>query len=547
MVNIRNFTAAFLMLFTCSFQAQLKFIVEDFEGFSDGIFSFNENGIFTFGCLNAKVDGAMCNGKSYSGQKAIRLEKSGKADFGGFGKGLNRCIELDQRTDYFNFYVYSSGDPVTFRIELQDDDNNDNKFNKHQDDNWTCNETIKKNNGWQLISIPLTRFSDANKEGDGAFNISYHHGKLLTVLFTLSEPEKFKENESWLFDFFCFSQGKLPTGPSPFDAPFNNNEDFCALGAWTEDGNWANYKNIGSSFENNFIHLNGKVEKKLGVVHFFQPFSTEKDNTKYHFPSVERINQVIAAGYIPMITLEDHFVKTKPGEKQPNLYSIVDGHFDSFFGFWAHQIKLVNGVVLLRILHEFNGDWYPWCTAKNDMDPVMPAKAFRYIHNIFVQNGVNNVRFIWCPNSMSVPQESWNNIMDAYPGDDYVDFVALDIYNGAGVGAGVDIWRSFRKEGIENYFVLTQKLASKPLFICETASRERKNHEQGQSKAEWIKQMSEALKTDMSKVRLLTWFNEKESFKVNSSTETLESYNRWILNEKYFVHGKEQLFKITQK
>ena len=39
------------------------------------------------------------------------------------------------------------------------------------------------------------------------------------------------------------------------------------------------------------------------------------------------------------------------------------------------------------------------------------------------------------------------------------DFVGLDIYNGAGKSA---IWRSFRKEGIENYFILTQHLSNLP-------------------------------------------------------------------------------------
>src|SRR6185369_14093646 len=106
------------------------------------------------------------------------------------------------------------------------------------------------------------------------------------------------------------------------------------------------------------------------------------------------------------------------------------------------------------------------------------------------------------------PQAPWNFIMDAYPGDDYVDFAGIDVYNGA--GSNSHLWRSFRKEGIENYFLLTQRLPQKPLLICETASRERTGSETGssQTKAEWIKQMSAALRTDMSHIRLLSWFNE---------------------------------------
>jgi beta-mannanase len=259
---------------------------------------------------------------------------------------------------------------------------------------------------------------------------------------------------------------------------------------------------------------------------------------------VDRINKVVLAGYIPMITLEDHFVNTNAGARQPILYSIVEGHFDSFLGYWAHHIKQVKGTVLLRILHEFNGDWYPWCTVNNDRDPFLVAKAFRYIHNIFKENNVTNVKFIWCPNSLSSPQESWNFIMDAYPGDEYVDFVALDVYNGAGDGA---LWRSFRKEASENYFMLTQKLPNKPLLICETASRERRVGEHGQNKGEWIRQMSEALKSDMSKFRLLAWFDEKETFKVNSSPGSKEAFNKYIVQDPYFAPGTKYMVNLLEK
>jgi beta-mannanase len=205
----------------------------------------------------------------------------------------------------------------------------------------------------------------------------------------------------------------------------------------------------------------------------------------------------------------------------------------------------VQGTVLLRILHEFNGDWYPWCTVKNDKNPFLLAKAFRYIHNIFKENNVTNVKFIWCPNSMSIPSDPWNYIMDAYPGDEYVDIVGLDIYNGAGTAKS---WRSFRKEGIENYFLLTQELPEKPLIVCETASRERRAGECGkcQDKEEWIKEMSEALKTDMSKIRLLSWFNEKETFKLNSSSGSKQAYLNYVMKDDYYRSGPFAIKKILE-
>lgn len=528
-------------------KAQLKFLLEDFEGFSVGSSEIKGNGIFTFGSVKAEVDSKIFSAsavkQSYAGTKAIKIETN-KGEFGGWGKGLSLNLELDAHQDHINFYInYQDGVNSKIKIELQEDDNNDHVYTKEMDDTWAYTLPLESKKGWDLISIPLNKFKDANQAGDGTFNVGYKKGKLFTFIVTFTEKDFLANKHTLYFDFISFSKGKLPTGQTIFDAPPAAADDFCTIGAWSIEGNTANFSDIAAAFESHFKPQGAK----LGVVHFFQSFAVDGGSQQNHYPSVDRINKVIKEGYVPMITLEDHFVNAKPGAKQPNLYSIVDGHFDSFFGYWAHQIKEVKGTVMVRILHEFNGDWYPWCTVKNDKDPALVAKAFRYIINIFRENKVNNVKFVWCPNSMSVPQESWNYIMDAYPGNDYVDFVALDIYNGAGDSKGATLWRSFRKEGIENYFQLTQQLPTKPLFICETASRERKPGEPGQSKADWIKEMADAIKTDMSKIRLLTWFDERETFKVNSSLESKNAYQNCVLKDAFFKQGTTHIFPMIYK
>jgi beta-mannanase len=520
--------------------AQLKFVVEDFEGFADGASDLKANGVFTFGNITASVE-RNTSQLAYSGDRFLKISKVGNMDYGGWGKGISLNVVLDPHTDYLNFYVYqpAGNDTNTIKIELQEDDNGNSVYEKENDDSWNYLHIINNKNTWQLISIPLNKFKDSNKGGDGIFNINYKEGKLLTFNITFTGSDHLKK-QNWSFDFICFSKGKLLTGNGLFDAPSASSNDFCNLGAWSKEGNSANFTDIATSFESYF---KSSSDKKLGVIHFFQPFATDGGNTQNHYPSVERINKVIQQGYIPMITLEDHFVNSNPNIKQPNLYSIVEGHFDSFFVAWAKQIKKVDGVVLLRILHEFNGDWYPWCIANNDKNPQLLIKAYRHIHDIFKEQQVTNVKFIWCPNSTSFPQEKWNFIMDAYPGNGYVDFVGLDIYNGAGKAS---VWRSFRKEGIENYFILTQTLPDKPLFICETASRERESSEphSAQNKAEWIKDMSKTLSSDMSKVKLLTWFNEKSTFKINTSQEAENAYSIFIWKNDYFKSGTKYMYPM---
>jgi beta-mannanase len=539
---------ALLLLPICvifQLKGQLKFIIEDFEGFSDGESELKTNGVFTYGCIKADVvSGHDKKQNGYAGQRFLTLRKEGKMKYGGWGKGMGLFAELSVNEDYLNFYVNQYNDTGSLRIELQEDDNEDNIFNKDADDSWICIEKPQKSKSWLLVSIPLNKFKDGNKGGDGIFNVNFRQGRLFCLIISFLNAETLTNQQEVSFDFICFSKGKLPAGAQLFDAPARTAADFCSLGAWSKEGNTANFADIASGFENNF----SACDKKLGVIHFFQPFSFDGGNTQNMYPSVDRINKVVHEGYVPMITLENHFVNANPGMKQPNLYSIIEGHFDWFFTEWAKQIRQVDSVVLLRILHEFNGNWYPWCIANNDRNPELFIKAFRHIHEIFNAQGVNNVKFIWCPNSMSTPQEKWNFIMDAYPGDEYVDYVGLDIYNGA--GKGLQVWRSFRKEGIANYFILTQRIPQKPLLVCETASRERNAGETkaGQTKAEWIGQMASALTTDMSKIRLLTWFNEKETFKITSSVEAKNAYRDFILKDNFFKSGKKQLcgfIKVT--
>jgi hypothetical protein len=532
-----------LLFLNSAVMAQLKYVVEDFEGFADGNADLKKNGIFSFGSSKATIILTIDKTKEYSGSRAIQLKKNGSLEYAGWGKGLGSNIMLDVTTDYLNFYVYqpASNSENSLQIELQEDDNGDNVFIKENDDSWEYRKKLDVKNSWELISVPLNKFKDSSPGGDGIFNITYKEGKLISIIIRFIDSGKTNNPFSWTFDFICFSKDKLQTGATIFDAPSAFPTDHCSLGTWSQEGNSAEFTDIVLNFEKNF-----SCSKKLGVAHFFQPFAVDGGITQNHYPSVEKIDRVIQQGYIPMITLEDHFVNLKPGVKQPNLYSIIEGHFDLFFADWARQIGKVQGTVLLRILHEFNGDWYPWCIAHNDRNPEILVKAYRHIHDIFDKENIKNVKFIWCPNSMSIPQESWNYIMEAYPGDQYVDYVALDVYNGAGNST---IWRSFRKEAIENYFIMTTELPDKPFFICETASRERQSDEvvPSQNKAEWIDQMSQALMTDMSRIRLLTWFNEKSTFKITSSKEAQNGFQNYIMKNDYFKSGTEDLQKLISK
>jgi beta-mannanase len=515
---------------------QLKYIVEDFEGCADGQNNLKKEGLFTYGSMRFQAEQKITRGYGYSGARALKTEWKKGALFGGWGIGISANIELNAQTDFLNFYIYSPKSnkrPDNVKITLEEDDNNNTVFDKEKDDTWAYTFKQECQDNWQLVSIPLLNFKDMNKGGDGKFNVSYKSGKLLTFIVTFLDTNQINDQQTWYFDFISFSKGKLATTADIFEPQPANTGDTCALGAWSEAGNEGNFLEIPKHFES--LLNTPKVVKKLEVVHIFKPFAAGSLKASNLYFDAKEMNNLIHQGYTPLITIEDHFVQVNQKQRQPNLYSIVEGHFDYHFKEWANRLKAVEGTVLIRILHEFNGDWYPWSIAKNDKNPELFKKAYLHIHAIFRAQNAWNVKFVWCPNSKSSPQEPWNFIMDAYPGNEFVDFVGLDVYNGAGEN-GTPLWRSFRKEAIENYFLLTNLLADKPLLICETASRERKMGESGnqQTKAEWLVQLNEAVKSDLSKIRLLCWFNQYNNFKINSSAEAKEAYYTQFWLDPYY-------------
>ena len=223
--------------------AQLKFLIEDFEGFADGSSHLEINGVFTYGNSKATIEKSNSQ-LSYSGDRFIKLSKQGKMNYGGWGKGVNANVVLDVNTDFLNFYVYqpSGNDTNTIKIALYEDDNDNNLYEKNNDDSWNYLYKIDTKDTWQLISIPLNKFVDANKGGDGIFNINYKEGKLLTFIINFVDSKHSKITaQNWSFDFICFSKGQLPTGPRLFDAPIASINDFCNLGAWSQEGNSGNF------------------------------------------------------------------------------------------------------------------------------------------------------------------------------------------------------------------------------------------------------------------------------------------------------------------
>jgi len=257
-------------------------------------------------------------------------------------------------------------------------------------------------------------------------------------------------------------------------------------------------------------------------------------------------NTYAGMGQITMVTWE--YMLRPAGDLEPYegrlLEAIVDGVHDDHIRMWAEQVRDFGKPVLLRWGHEMNGDWYPWSGALNgggatdgfgDPDladgPERFVAAYRHIHDIFDQEGADNVLWLWCPNVPFEGLGDWNQIPNYYPGDAYVDWLCIDGYNWGTCGFGASFnsqWQSFDEVFGPGYAELQAINDSKPMIIGEYASTE-----VGGDKAAWITDAYERIREDYPQIRAVVWFHisKETDWRINSSPESLEAFKQAIAGD----------------
>lgn len=80
--------------------------------------------------------------------------------------------------------------------------------------------------------------------------------------------------------------------------------------------------------------------------------------------------------------------------------------------------------ILLRLFHEHNGNWFWW--GKSHCTPEEYVKIWRYTVDYLRQKrNVHNLLIVYCPDVYASREE----YLERYPGDDYVDVLAFNLYD----------------------------------------------------------------------------------------------------------------------
>jgi hypothetical protein len=237
-----------------------------------------------------------------------------------------------------------------------------------------------------------------------------------------------------------------------------------------------------------------------------------------------RMDEVLARGAMPMVTWEP--ADWTRGADQPDyqLRDILDGNHDPYVRQFAQDSKDYGKPFYLRFAHEMNGHWYPWSPLANGNGGAEEyVAAWRHVHGIFEQEGATNVRWVWNPDLSDSDRSTPNrpSYASLYPGDGYVDWVAIDAYNWGASQPQWSSWQTF-PEMFEASYEEMDALTDKPMMVGETGSAE-----SGGDKAAWIRRTFLAdIPSRYPRVRAVIWFHENKEtdWRVNSSEGSLEAY-----------------------
>lgn len=206
---------------------------------------------------------------------------------------------------------------------------------------------------------------------------------------------------------------------------------------------------------------------------------------------------------------------------------------DDYLHGWAEAAARTGGPIFLRYASEMNGTWMAYSG-----DPDLYIAKWRMVYRV-MHEAAPNVVMMWCPFSM--PKAT---IPMYYPGDDYVDWVGVNIYNvlhqdGDPAKPPTDDPRDQLK------YVYDLFAYRKPIAICEYAA----THYCVATKTDAVDfainnmtRLYGSLATQFPRVRMINWFSvdtEREGRAANNycltdNPRVLEQYRK-LISDEYFL------------
>jgi len=271
--------------------------------------------------------------------------------------------------------------------------------------------------------------------------------------------------------------------------------------------------------------------KRAAIVMWYQGWGLTDGSERFQPAWMDGVR---AHGSIPLVSWEPWLYTAGVNQPRYALRNIAAGAFDGYIAAWADASRAWGHPYFLRFAAEMNGDWFPWCEAANGNAPGDYVAAWRHVRDVFAREGATNVTWVWSPN---VEYAGSTPLAGLYPGDAYVDWLAIDGYNWGTSRTG-KAWQAFAEVFGPTYAAVA-RLSGKPLMISETASAE-----QGGDKAAWIADaLGAQIPRAFPRIRAIVWFDEdKETdWRVASSPASRDAFAAAIASPVYAANGYASL------
>lgn len=203
--------------------------------------------------------------------------------------------------------------------------------------------------------------------------------------------------------------------------------------------------------------------------------------------------------------------------------TIISGKHDEYITQTAKAVASYHYPFMLRMLHEMDGNWYPWgYNANGNTNPADYALAWKHIVDIFRREGATNVQFVWCPAAgvltSNLIDKYGDTLKQMYPGDDYVDWIGLDGYSNLAYPNGRSLQDVFQPT-----YQFLKGFTHRPMMFFEVGAVENPND--NMAKANWITQgFLTTIPTMFPDIKIANWFNASSDTNPNKPDKQIISW-----------------------
>ena len=234
------------------------------------------------------------------------------------------------------------------------------------------------------------------------------------------------------------------------------------------------------------------------------------------FAETDRVNRLVPVVAWAWMNYGDE-------EHSPRLQDLVAGKYDWYLDDWIAGVKEFGDPMFIRLSHEMNGNWYPYAEGYTK-DPKRNTAAdyvayWKYVVDRFRKAGVQNVAWVWCVDADRNVGKPW---ADYYPGDEYTDWLGIDLYSGHNPGQAM-------KEFIDIY-----GKTGKPIMLPEggTGPEQTRWNTNFHGEAAWTTEWFDTIEAT-PQIKAICWFEYGPQWNIERDAGQLAVYQKRITAQRY--------------